>query len=282
MAIGQELLNVPMGDMIRQMALAIAEGQWELDKSSMTVSELMSGQRLLRDIDTGQLLDENGRFILPDDDPDARPTDGTATPDQINVSPLKKPQIIDSRVYFGYRYERVYDDQGVATGEMKRVPNMVSMMELGFTPAFYQFVDTIIEVKISISISSTANYSSNYNSSTTSESKYSSKNNRHWWYSSSSSYSSSRVSTSQVNANYSNKYSYSAEGSSLLRTKLVPVPPPAILEDRVRELMLLERAYVQYMTAVELIQSSTLLESEKTEKVKEALQNYEETTSKLN
>ena len=26
------------------------------------------------------------------------------------------------------------------------------MMELGFTPTFYQFVDTIIEVKISVSV----------------------------------------------------------------------------------------------------------------------------------
>ena len=55
--VGQELLNVPMGDMIRSMALAIAQAQWELDKSSMTVTELMSGQRLLRDLDTGKLLD---------------------------------------------------------------------------------------------------------------------------------------------------------------------------------------------------------------------------------
>ena len=59
--VGQELLNVPMGDMIRSMALAIAQAQWELDKSSMTVTELMSGQRLLRDLDTGKLLDKDGK-----------------------------------------------------------------------------------------------------------------------------------------------------------------------------------------------------------------------------
>ena len=43
--LGQELLNVPMGDMIRSIALAIADAQWALDKSSMVVTELMSGQR---------------------------------------------------------------------------------------------------------------------------------------------------------------------------------------------------------------------------------------------
>ncbi|NUM46924.1 MAG: hypothetical protein HUU38_19640, partial [Anaerolineales bacterium] len=48
--VGQELLNVPMGTMIREMAKAIADAQWELDKSSMTVAEMMSGQRVLRDL----------------------------------------------------------------------------------------------------------------------------------------------------------------------------------------------------------------------------------------
>ena len=45
------------------------------------------------------------------------------------------------------------------------------------------------------------------------------------------------MSTSTVYAAYSSKYSYSAEGSSLLRTKLVPVPPPTVLEERIRKLI---------------------------------------------
>ena len=32
MAIGQDLLNVPMGDMIRDMAFAIADSQFQLDQ----------------------------------------------------------------------------------------------------------------------------------------------------------------------------------------------------------------------------------------------------------
>ena len=43
------------------------------------------------------------------------------------------------------------------------------------------------------------------------------------------------VSSTPVDATYSSKYSYSAEGSSLLRTKLTPIPPPAILEERIRQ-----------------------------------------------
>ena len=99
--VGQELLNVPMGSMIRQMALAIAEGQFELDKNSMLVAEMMSGQRLLRDIDTGELINP-----LPD---------GT-------------PRIIDSRIYFGYTYEEERDEKGeiVYTGsEEDQVPVMI-------------------------------------------------------------------------------------------------------------------------------------------------------------
>jgi hypothetical protein len=109
------------------------------------------------------------------------------------------------------------------------VPVKVSMMELGFSPTFYQFVDTIIEVKIAIKITtestSTQNTSTNFNSQ---KKRGLFKRN-------------TTVQTSQVDGTYSRKYTYSAEGSSLLRTKLVPVPPPAILEERVRAIMDLER-----------------------------------------
>ena len=45
-AIGQELLNVPMGDMIRQMAFSIAEAQYQLDENSINVAEMMGGMHL--------------------------------------------------------------------------------------------------------------------------------------------------------------------------------------------------------------------------------------------
>src|SRR5690606_19906690 len=45
------------------------------------------------------------------------------------------------------------------------------------------------------------------------------------------------VQTAQVNASYSQKYSYSAEGSSLLRTKLVPIPAPTVLEQRIQRML---------------------------------------------
>jgi hypothetical protein len=213
-SVGQELLNVPMGDMIRSIALAIADAQWALDKSSMVVAELMSGQRLLRDLDTGELMDAQGKRT------------GT-------------PTIVDSRVLFGYTYN----------AQNERVPSKVSMMELGFVPTFYQFVDTIIEVKISITIQATTSASSSSEqarSEAESRAAFSYQYGGNWWSGGSFGTGVSNgttVSTSQVNAAYANRYSYSVEASSLLRTKLVPVPAPAVLEERIRQLMEMEAQF---------------------------------------
>jgi hypothetical protein len=101
----------------------------------------------------------------------------------------------------------------------------MSMLELGFTPTFYQFVDTIIEVKISISMS----YSSEYKKSVAR-----SRTSAGVAFAAFSAGVSAR--SSSVSASFASKYQYSAEGSSLLRTKLVPVPPPAVLEERIRKI----------------------------------------------
>ncbi len=271
--VGQELLNVPMGDMIRSMATSIAEAQWDLDKAAMVVTELMSGQRLLRDLETGELIDFEGEVVEP-----LKDTDGQVQRDEYGepvYDPTNGPRTVDSRVYFGYIYQPerdaagdiIYDTVTEADGvtqkqvpRMTRVPNRVSMMELGFTPTFYQFVDTIIEVKMAIKMSTSESYSwsSSRESSatTTTDSKgYSSSygwSGSWWWGSGRRSYSRTRSKTrevrsnvSTVDASYSQRYGYSVEGSSLLRTKLVPVPPPAILQDRIRQLIDAERQYLE-------------------------------------
>jgi len=171
MAIGQDLLNVPMGDMIRQMAFAIADAQLQLDESSLRVAEMMSGKKVERDA--------NGA-----------PT-GAVT---------------DTRVSFNNE--------------------QLSMIELGFTPTFYQFVDTIIEVKIAIKMSREV--------TSTTTIKGERKTARLIFGNGGIDYS---VTTTPVDATYSSKYNYAVEASSLLRTKLSPVPPPAILEERIRKLI---------------------------------------------
>lgn len=104
--------------------------------------------------------------------------------------------------------------------------NEYSLLELGFTPTFYQFVDTMIELKMSISMSRETNYS---RSSSTTNASVSGKLG---FFS-----ASAKMRVSSVSASYSSKYQYSAEGSSLMRTKLVPIPAPAILEERIRAMI---------------------------------------------
>ncbi|MBM9593568.1 hypothetical protein [Roseitranquillus sediminis] len=104
--------------------------------------------------------------------------------------------------------------------------NEYSLLELGFVPTFYQFVDTLIELKLSISASRETNIS---RSSTTVNASVTGKVG---FFS-----ASAKMRVSSVSASYSAKYQYSAEGSSLMRTKLVPVPAPAILEERIRAMI---------------------------------------------
>ena len=101
-----------------------------------------------------------------------------------------------------------------------------SLLELGFTPTFYQFVDTIIEVKVSVSITRESSASQ---SSSNVDSELSLGGNLFTGFT-------AGLKVSTVSASFASKYQYSAEGSSLLRTKLVPVPPPAILQERMRRL----------------------------------------------
>ena len=102
----------------------------------------------------------------------------------------------------------------------------LSMLELGFSPTFYQFVDTIIEVKMSISMSTEREYTRKSSTKTVSA-----MGGGFLFF------GGGKARTTSVSASYAAKYQYSAEGSSLLRTKLVPLPPPPILEERIRSVI---------------------------------------------
>ncbi len=162
--IGQDLLNVPMGDMIRQMAFAIADAQVALDAAACETAMMMSG--------TQTADDDNG-----------------------------DPQPVGLVQIGGEDY---------------------SMLELGFAPTFYQFVDTIIEVRLAIKCTYEREDKGSYKSTTTNVRVGKGRG--------------LQISSSTVDGTYQSKYSYTAEGSSLLRTKLAPVPPPALFEERIRAL----------------------------------------------
>ena len=101
-----------------------------------------------------------------------------------------------------------------------------SLMELGFTPTFYQFVDTVIELKMSISVKTETEIKRSSSSTTVKAGGFFTPFG-----------GGGSVHASSVSASFAAKYQYSAEGSSLMRTKLVPIPAPAVLEERIRGLM---------------------------------------------
>ncbi|MEN8260081.1 MAG: LamG domain-containing protein [Pseudomonadota bacterium] len=207
MAIGQpkiseELSGAPLADMIHAVALAVADGQFQLDKASMRAAEFMSGHVLLRDMDSGRLLT-----------PDGHETD--------------VPTTVNTRVYFGYSYD----------ADGKRQANRLSMMELGFVPTFYQFVDTVIDLKLTLRLrrqsSETRTSQEIWSTEQPVGSEVSGRSRRRK--------PKMVITTTPVDARYSSSYNFSAEMTSKVSTKLVPVPPPAILEERIRALMDQER-----------------------------------------
>lgn len=265
--IGQELLDVPMGDMIRQMAFAIAEAQIRLDENSIDVAEMMGGLRTITD-DFGNVTFEDSRVFFGNEKiskADAAERHNSTSDVQLkaeiraalgnsNYTPVldtsafnPEEHTVDEGEYYDVdgtfwvytasgNKQISYSDLTISLTEPEsgagiiQIPRRLSMMELGFTPTFYQFVDTIIEVKIAIKYTQEGSSSlsvTNNNKSTSASLGFGFSKVK----------AGTNVNTSQVNASYSQKYSYSAEGSSLLRTKLVPTPAPAILEERIRAIM---------------------------------------------
>jgi len=107
-----------------------------------------------------------------------------------------------------------YDDKADTSGNALTISDneiATSMIGAGFQPTFYQFAETIIEVKVAISMSYESSYERTYGKEQEIKDTRAKKR--------------PVTTTTTVDATYANKYNYSAEGSSLLRTRLVPVPP---------------------------------------------------------
>lgn len=189
-SVGRDLLDVPFPEMVMNLAYAIARGQMALDRTSLSTARMLARERVM-------LIQEVQEIIEP----------------AIRVVPVP-----------------VYDADGNRTGtEAIRVtgarvqfestdPESMTLLQAGLTPTFYQFTETIIEVKMSISQKTSS--SSEFEAGASLEASAS------WGWGSASF-------AAHVNFKSSNTYSYSSEGSSLLRTTLKPVPPPARLTPRV-------------------------------------------------
>lgn len=159
------------------------------------------------------------------------------------------------------------DKVGVDITKMMGVPGTVSiggeaisMLEAGFIPSFYHFVDTILELKMEVSIreehltsisaKTSASRSSEVETGGSIGVTYGGKvevgipfgsasghfemnAKAHWNTKTTSAYSRS------LEASHSQKFSQDLSASSLMRTKIVPIPPPELLVERIK--ILLER-----------------------------------------
>lgn len=185
--VGQLILDVPFPEMVRQLALAIAEGQYALDMNSIEVAQALAETELPADsviVTIKETRDEEGNVT--------------------DIEPLYNQDPMPLLVY-------------------------------GLEPRFYEFTESIIEVKITITIRLERSIERTY------DTKFSFKNRTEF----EGSYKSSGIAsllfgkakasvknTTEVayvrsyNAKYAQKYSYEAQGASLLRTTIKPVPAP--------------------------------------------------------
>lgn len=200
------ITSMGIGEMISKLAIGIAEGQMELDTACMQIAQFLG----------------------------------------------------EAQVAFGKR---------AGTDE----PDLISLIELGFTPNFYQFVDTILEVRVAVSSQfeekrevetsdlrlqqQEAQHQSAYEARSSSSyggggysvggswgwggwgygaSSYGYSGGSSYRGASSSSYKAKNLQLTTVDAKYASTYNYAVEASSLVKTKIVPVPPPSVFEEIVR------------------------------------------------
>ena len=94
---------------------------------------------------------------------------------------------------------------------------LTSMIGAGFQPSFYQFVETIIEVKMTIKFTEDTTYIEEKKGKTTSLGFF-------------SLFRRICITTTPMNSTYTNSFNYNVEGHSLLRTRLVPLPPNTFIQ----------------------------------------------------
>jgi len=186
--VGQELLNVPFPEMVQKLALAIAEGQFALDMHSIEVAKALA------------------ETTLPE---------GTV------------PVLIK---------EKTDDEGNVKDVEVVYNEKPMPLIVYGIHPTFYQFTDTTIEVKMTITMSAVREYERKFGfkfkfkNETEAEAGYKGGGILGWIFGRPSFKikNTTTVALATIyNARYSQKYSFKEEGTSLLRTNLKPVPPPA-------------------------------------------------------
>jgi hypothetical protein len=96
-------------------------------------------------------------------------------------------------------------------GEIDIAGQKHNLLELGFTPTFYQLTEATVETKVSLTATRSEEFGGEAQLA-----------------------GGCAFFAASVSASYSQKYSYTATGSSSITAKFVSVPPPALLTDAIR------------------------------------------------
>jgi hypothetical protein len=149
------------------------------------------------------------------------------------------------------------DKVGIEITKMMGVPGTVSiggeqisMLDAGFIPSFYHFVDTILEIKMEVHIreetEDTTKVSASQSGSTevSTSAEVGVKASANFMFgsveaSAKMGYKATNKSAfaRSMDASHSQKFSQDLSASSLMRTKIVPVPAPEVLVERIRILL---------------------------------------------
>jgi hypothetical protein len=113
-SIGRDLLDVPFAEMVRNLALAIAEGQTALDVNSLSTLEALANTQINVVTDVTEIIEAEERVV----EVDGRPI------------PVTGARIRPSGVH--------------------SIP--MTMVQAGLLPTFYQFSEAAIEVKLAITL----------------------------------------------------------------------------------------------------------------------------------
>ena len=116
MAVGQELLDIPIADMVRDLAAAVAEGQLSLDRASIETLKFLASEA-------------NAIDLIPQVTEVIAPTLSTVT---VNGSDVQVP--------------------GISVTQQPTTPVRTTLLQAGLLPTFYQFTEALIEVKLSITL----------------------------------------------------------------------------------------------------------------------------------
>jgi hypothetical protein len=192
MGMGQDLLAVPFPDMVFNLARAIADGQKKLDKSSLATLKELARTKF-------DFIESITEVLEP-----VPQTIRTRAGDEITVTGIEVESFITP-------------------------PAKLTLLQAGLTPTFYQFTEALIEVKISLKSTTETDVQVNsgfeFDETLGVEVGFGGGIGSLFGGPSGKLTSTTHVAT-HTDISVSNKYSYSAEGSSLLRTTLKPVPAP--------------------------------------------------------